>query len=318
MVITPSSLDALFISFSLAFQEAYMSEPQPLLMAVGSQLPSGTRDTRYPIVQAISGAMREWTGERQVQNIDLDGLTVVNKKWENTLAVQRTDIEDDQYGAYSGMLIPNLARHAKLLPDQQIAARINAGNSETCFDGKAFFAGDHPVDPSGQTSGSQSNSLTGKPLNGTNLSIAQAAMTAFLGPDGLPMGIRGDTLLVPPSLEYTADVLVNSLFYPEAKNGQSGVFGSQGNPWKGRYNVVASPWLTDSGDPSTAVWYLLDCRQAGMRPFFWQQREAPQLISLIDPANPVVFFQDEYVMGVRSRGAAAASLWFQAIRVSGA
>ena len=67
---------------------------------------------------------------------------------------------------------------------------------------------------------------------------------------------------------------------------------------------------------NTAVWYLLDCRYANMRPFFWQEREAPQLVQLVDPANPAVFFQDKYYMGARSRGAASNALWFKAIRCS--
>ncbi len=318
MLITASNLDALFIGFSQQFQDAYMQEPQPLLASVGTTIPSSTRDARYPIVQSISGAMREWLGERQAQNVVVDGFVVTNKKWENTLDIQRTDIEDDQYGVYSSMLIPNLARHAKLLPDQQIAAQINAGTTTLCYDGQYFFSGAHPIDPSGQTTGTQSNALTGKPLSGTTLAIAQATMMGFTGPDGLPMGNYGDTILVPPSLKYTADVLANSTFFPEVKNGNTAVFGAQGNPWKGQYNVVCSPWLTDSGDPATAVWYLLDCRQPNMRPFFWQQREAPQLVSLVDPANPVVFFQDIYVMGARARGAASNSLYFKAVRVSGA
>ena len=49
------------------------------------------------------------------------------------------------------------------------------------------------------------------------------------------------------------DTLANSTFFPDIKNGVSTVFGSQGNVFKGQYNVVASPWLTDSGDPATAV-----------------------------------------------------------------
>lgn len=319
MLISPSNLDALYIAFSKNFETAYMTEPQPLTDSVGSRIPSTTRDQRYPFVQSISGAMRKWdSGERQIQNVVVDGFVVTNSKWENTLSIERTDIEDDQYGVYTSMLIPNLARHAKLLPDQQIAAQINAGNSTLCFDGQNFFSASHPVDPSGLTSGTYSNALTATPLSGTGLAAAQAALMSILGPDGLPMGNYGDTILVPPSLKYAADILANSTFFPEAKNGSAGVFGAVGNPMKGQYNVVCSPWLTDSGNPSTAVWYLLDCRYANMRPFFWQEREAPQLIAMMDPANPSVFFQDKYYMGARARGAAAGALPFKAIRVSGA
>lgn len=315
MLITPSSLNALFIGFSQNFSDAYASEPTPLLDSIGTKIPSSTRDQRYPFVQAISGAMRQWQGERQVQNVVVDGFTVTNKKWENTLSIAREDVEDDQYGVYSGMLIPNLARHAKLLPDQEIAAAITA--NAIGFDGKAFFATDHPVDPSGATAGTQSNALTTGALNGTNLAAVQAAMMKFLGPDGLPMGSMGDTLLVPPSLKYAADIIANSTFFPDAQNGSAGaVFGALANPWKGQYKVVCSPWLTDTGNPATAVWYLLDCRQKNMCPFFWQEREAAQLVSMVDPANPVVFMQDVFYMGARARGAAAGALYFKAIRVT--
>jgi phage major head subunit gpT-like protein len=314
MLITPSSLDALFIGFSQNFADAYTGEPTPLLDAIGSKIASSTRDQRYPFVQAISGAMRQWQGERQVQNVVVDGFTVTNKKWENTLAIAREDVEDDQYGVYSGMLIPNLARHAKLLPDQEIAAAITA--NAIGFDGKAFFATDHPVDPSGARSGSQSNALTTGALSGPNLAIAQAAMMSFLGPDGLPMGNVADTILVPPSLKYVADSLAHGAFYPGAQNGNSSIFGAQSNMFVGQYKVVCSPWIADTGNPATAVWYLLDCRSANMRPFFWQEREAAQLVSMIDPANPVVFMQDTFYMGARARGAAAGALYFKAVRVT--
>jgi len=316
MVINPTSLDALFISFSKQFADAYMTEAQPLLDAVGMRVPSNTRDQRYPIVQSITGAMRQWTGERQVQNIVNQGFTVTNAKWENTLAIERTDLEDDQYGVYSSMLIPNLARHAKLLPELQIANVFNS--NPTCYDGQALFSASHPIDPSGAISGTQSNSLTATPLNATNLAVAYQKMLAFLGPDNIPMGSLGTTLLVPPSLAYTAWTLANGAFYPEAKNNAAGVFGSQDNVWKGQFNVVVSPYLTDSGSTTTAVWYLLDTRSATQRAVLWQEREAAQLVSMVDPANPSVFFEDRFYMGARARGAAAPALWFKAIKVSGA
>jgi phage major head subunit gpT-like protein len=293
-----------------------MTEPTPLTDAVGFRVPSNTRDQRYPFVQSLSGAMRKWDGgERYFNNVVVDGFVVTNAKWENSLAIERTDIEDDQYGVYSSMLIPNLARHAKLLSDQKIADQINAGNSTLCYDGQNFFATGHPVDPSVTGGATQSNSITGAAFSGTALAKAQATMMGFLGPDGLPMGNYGDTILVPPSLKYQADIIANSTFFPEVKNGSSNaVFGSTANPWKGQYNVVCSPWLTDTGDPSTAIWYLLDCRYPNMRPFFWQSREEAQLVSLTDPANTAVFFQDKFYMGARSRGAASNALWFKACR----
>lgn len=316
--IIQSNLDAIFISFSKNFADAYASEPAPLLEAIGSKIPSNTRDQRYPFVQALSSAMREFVGERRLNNIVLDGFVVTNKVWENSLAIKRTDIEFDQLSAYSDMLIPSLAANAKLLPDQLISQEIEANNK--CYDGKAFFATDHPQDPSGATTGTaMSNLKTGLPLNATNLAKVQAVMMSYKRPSGIPMGCYGDTILVPPSLKYVADTLVNASFYPEAKNGSAGAtFAAQSNVMQGQYKVVVSPWLTDSGDPSTAVWYLLDGRNAKLRPFFYQEFQAPQLVSVVDPAAVSVFMRDEFMMGARAIGNSGAGLWFKAIQVSGA
>ena len=267
-----------------------MTEAQPLVDAVGSRIASNTRDQRYPIVQSISGAMRQWGGtgstggERVINNIVNDGLVVTNLKWENSLAIERTDLEDDQYGVYSQMLIPNLARHAKLLPELQVANIFNT--TPIGYDGVTLFSTAHPIDPSGATPGTQSNSLAATPLNATGLATAYQKMLAFLGPDNIPMGSLGTTLLVPPSLAYTAWTLANGAYYPEAKNNAAGVFGSQDNVWKGQFNVVVSPYLTDSGSTTTAVWYLLDTRSPQQRCVFWQERSPAQLVSMVDPANP--------------------------------
>jgi phage major head subunit gpT-like protein len=223
------------------------------------------------------------------------------------------DLEFDQYGVYSDMLIPNLARHAKLNADVQIAAEITANN--VGYDGKAMFASDHPVDPSGQRGGSQSNIITTSPLNSTNLAKAQATLMNLLGPDGIPMGSYGDTILCPPSLKYVADTLANAAFYPESKNNVSGTFGAQTNVFQGAYKVVASPYLTDTGDPTTAVWYLVDARSK-LRPWFWQEFSAPQLVSVVDPAAYSVFLKDQFMMGARQVANSASALWFKAVKAT--
>jgi phage major head subunit gpT-like protein len=313
MDITQSNLSALFIGFSKQFADAFMGVPQPILEAVGVKIPSKTRDQRYPFVQAIAGAMRQWTGERQIQNIVADGFVVTNAKWENTLAIEREDVEDDQFAVYTEMLIPELARHAKLLPEQQLAGIFNT--NPTCFDGKNLFNQNHYINPQ-KLSGAQSNDLgTGLPLNGTNLAKAQAALMSLVGADSIKLGSYGQTLFVPPSLKYTAELLATGSLIAENKNGVTGVFGAQSNVFQSQFKVVTSEWLTDTGDPTTAAWFLLDCRSK-IRAALWQERIAPQLVQMVDPANPAVFFQDQFFMGGRARGAAAPGIWFKGIRVN--
>ena len=77
-----------------------------------------------------------------------------------------------------------------------------------------------------------------------------AAETAFMDqtdPEGLPLGIMPEILLVPNELKATATQLVNST----EVRGQSGAFGTA-NPHSGNYRIVVSPYLTDA-----TAWYLL-------------------------------------------------------------
>ena len=52
-------------------------------------------------------------------------------------------------------------------------------------------------------------------------------------PGGFPLGIRPDTLIVPPSLEAVALEIVNTEY------GTGGI----SNPWKGTAELIVTPYL---------------------------------------------------------------------------
>ncbi|WP_085025321.1 Mu-like prophage major head subunit gpT family protein [Ensifer aridi] len=70
-------------------------------------------------------------------------------------------------------------------------------------------------------------------LDAAHYQTARAAMMAFKGDEGRPLGIRPDTLVVGPSLEGAALDLINAA---TLANGAS-------NPWKGTAKVIVTPWL---------------------------------------------------------------------------
>ena len=89
-------------------------------------------------------AVREWIGERYIKELSKHGYTIRNRKWESTVKVERDDIEDDQLGTYAPMfkaLGTLTAKH----PDKLIFDLLMDGFTENCYDGKPFFAADHPV-----------------------------------------------------------------------------------------------------------------------------------------------------------------------------
>lgn len=59
---------------------------------------------------------------------------------------------------------------------------------------------------------------------------------------------------------------------------------------------------------SEAPWYLLDTSRA-VKPLIWQERETYDFPSLTSSNDPHVFFNDEYVYGVRARVCNPVCLW---------
>ena len=73
-------------------------------------------------------------------------------------------------------------------------------------------------------------------LDATNYASARSAMMSFKGDEGRPLGIKPDTLVVPPALESAAlELIKNELII----NG--GV--STSNQWAGTAKLIVCPWL---------------------------------------------------------------------------
>ncbi|RKR77173.1 Mu-like prophage major head subunit gpT family protein [Otariodibacter oris] len=107
--------------------------------------------------------MREWVGERQIQKMQAQAMSIENKKFESTVSIPRTDIEDDQVGLYAPV-VKQAGQSAAELPDDLVFGLLKKGKSTLCYDGQNFFDTDHPcyqnVDGSG-TNTVQSNLTTG-------------------------------------------------------------------------------------------------------------------------------------------------------------
>lgn len=88
--------------------------------------------------------MREWVGERQIGNMAKQAMSLENKKFEATVGVERTDIEDDQVGMYRPMM-QAMGESAATLPDTLVWSLLKKGKTTTCYDGQYFFDTDHPV-----------------------------------------------------------------------------------------------------------------------------------------------------------------------------
>ena len=102
MIITPQSLRGIYIGFNTIFNKA-LEEAKPLYTEVATITPSTTDSETYAWLNDIP-SMREWVGEREVQNISASGYTIKNKPFESTFGINREEFDDDRLGIYSPII----------------------------------------------------------------------------------------------------------------------------------------------------------------------------------------------------------------------
>jgi phage major head subunit gpT-like protein len=110
---------------------------------VAMTVPSTSAQINYKWLGSLPG-MREWIGDRVIQNLSAHDFTIANKDFELTVGVDRNDIMDDQLGVYTPMF-QNMAYMAAIHPSQLIYGLLKQGFTQKCYDGQYFFDSDHPV-----------------------------------------------------------------------------------------------------------------------------------------------------------------------------
>lgn len=143
-VITPALLTSLRTGFSKAFQDALTDTPTDYAR-VATVVPSSNASNTYGWLNQFPG-LREWTGDRVLKDMAAAAYQVQNKLYEGTVAVKRTDVEDDNVGIYTPMFAET-ARAARTHADSLVFGLLKAGSASLCFDGQNFFDTDHPIYP---------------------------------------------------------------------------------------------------------------------------------------------------------------------------
>ena len=88
--------------------------------------------------------LREWLGDRVFKSISESSYTLENKKYEATLTVERTDLEDDNLGIYKP-IARSMADEVIAFYNRSIAELLKSGFINPCYDGQPFFDEEHPV-----------------------------------------------------------------------------------------------------------------------------------------------------------------------------
>jgi phage major head subunit gpT-like protein len=143
-IITPALITSLRVGFSKAFQDALTDTPTDWAK-VATRVPSSSASNTYGWLNQFP-TLREWVGDRVIKDMAAQAYQVVNKLYEGTVSVKRTDIEDDNVGVYTP-LFSEMGRAAAAHPDQLVFDLLKNAHTINCYDGQYFFDTDHPVYP---------------------------------------------------------------------------------------------------------------------------------------------------------------------------
>lgn len=110
---------------------------------IAMEIPSTSAENLYPFFKDFGG-IREWVGERVIQNVSQGGFAIKNKPFEESHGIDREAIEDDSYGIYAS-LFEQTGQNAANFPGDLVYSTLKAGLTTLGPDGQYFFDTDHPV-----------------------------------------------------------------------------------------------------------------------------------------------------------------------------
>ena len=280
--LTPAKYEAATVTFSTLFREVLRDTPT-YYQQIATEIPSSTREMRHAWLDRIP-QMREWLGERVVNNLAVRLQSIENRLFEDTVGVKRIDIEDDQIGTYRPV-IEELAMQTKAWPDKLIIDAMLAGTSAVTYDGQHFFDSNHPQNMDDPASPLQSNLLGGHDLDVDALGDAIQVMMSFIGADGKPLEIVPDLLVVPPQMKFRAARLLQAeLIGRDIALATGHGAAADTNVLKGSLDLLVLPRL--ASEPK--AYYVL-CTRRALKPLIFQNREAPEFTALTKPDDENVF-----------------------------
>jgi phage major head subunit gpT-like protein len=255
MELRSSLLTAYFQSLDTLFNKAFQ-EASPQWNQIAMQTNSTSEVSVYAWMEQLKG-FREWVGPRVFESIKSNGYVLTNNAYEDSVLILRNKLEDDSYGIYTNM-VQQLAYAGAYHPDVQIFGLLENGFTNTCWDGKAFFAADHVIRTEKDGVDYTFTNASTLVLNETSLTNARAALRkACQGGDTPFMGDLQFKLVVGPDLEDRAKKLL------EADTNEFGAY----NTVKGIASLLVNAQITGT------KWFLLVVNNP-IKPLIFQLRRS--------------------------------------------
>lgn len=292
MLVNQQALQGITTGFKTIFNKVF-NETKVDWDKIATKVPSETGEESYKWLGKIP-RMREWIGDREIQNLTGSDYTIKNKDFELTIGVDRNDIEDDKIGIYNPV-IQDIAQSTATFPDTLVFKLLADGFANKCYDGQPFFSDGHKIGK--KTVINKSN----KKLSSDSYAEARRNMMSIKDDNGESLRIIPDTLVVPPALEDEA----RKILFADQINGTTNIY-------KDTAKLLVVPELAGND----AAWYLL-CTSKPLKPIIYQERKAPKFDALIDDKDENVFMRKQYLYGVHSRANGGYGFWQMAFGSTG-
>jgi phage major head subunit gpT-like protein len=276
MIINQANLSGLNVGYSAAYNKAFDGFHSEHEM-IATTIPSATAETNYKWLGQMP-QMREWIGEREIQGLSAYDYTIKNRKFEMTVSVPRDDIEDDQYGVYTP-LFANMGFEA-----------LKNGFKKKCYDGKAFFAENHP---SGERGKESAGNLSHEKLSAEAYEKARTSIMCLTGDKGKSLHLVPNLLVVSPANEKSARLILKA----DQIDGTTNVL-------KDTAELLVTTELADVPN----AWFLL-CTNRFIKPIIFQKRKEIKMTALTKDDDTNVFMRDEFVWGADGRSNAGYGFW---------
>jgi phage major head subunit gpT-like protein len=292
MIVNQQALRGIFTGFKTIYAKAF-DQTKVLWDKVATKVPSETGEESYKWLGKIP-RMREWIGDRQIQNLSASDYTIKNKDFEVTVGVDRNDIEDDRVGLYTPT-VQDIGQSAATFPDDLVFGLLKDGFVNKCYDGLPFFSDAHKVGK--KTVSNKSD----KKLSTDSYAAARSSMMSLTDENGKSLKLIPDLLVVAPGNEETG----RQILLADQINGTTNVY-------KGTAELLVVPELAGAD----TAWYLL-CTSRPLKPLIYQERKAPRFVALDQETDDNVFMRKQYLYGVDARSNAGYGFWQMAYGSTG-
>lgn len=154
MLINLETIQSLHTALSAAYAKGLVNADISY-ESIATVITSNNKSNTYAWLGSLP-SVRAWVGDRIVKEMIGHHYEIANKPYELTIAVDRDDIEDDQFGVYMPQA-EMMAAEGKAFLSRGVWELISNGEVGLGYDGVPFFSANHP-DGMG---GTQSNLIAG-------------------------------------------------------------------------------------------------------------------------------------------------------------